>query len=42
MKRINLEKVLWALEDMDHAVDVPRDVAVRARASIDRMLMYSG
>jgi len=42
MKRINLEKVLWALEDMYHAVEVPLDVAVRARASIDRMLMYSG
>ncbi|MBN1546382.1 MAG: quinolinate synthase NadA [Syntrophaceae bacterium] len=42
MKRINLEKVLWALEDMYYEVDVPRDVAVRARASIDRMLMYSG
>ena len=42
MKRINLEKVLWALEDMYHAVEVPRNVAVRARASIDRMLMYSG
>jgi quinolinate synthase len=41
MKRINLEKVLWALEDMHYAVDVPRDIAVRARASIDRMLMYS-
>jgi quinolinate synthase len=41
MKRINLEKVLWALQDMHFAVDVPRDIAVRARASIDRMLMYS-
>ena len=42
MKRINLEKVLWALEDMYHAVEVPLDVAVQARASIDRMMMYSG
>ncbi len=42
MKRINLEKVLWALEDMTHRVEVPRDVMIRARASIDRMLMYSG
>jgi len=42
MKRINLEKVLWALQDMVYAVDVPHDVAIRARASIDRMLMYSG
>lgn len=42
MKRINLEKVLWALEDMTHRVEVPHDVMIRARASIDRMLMYSG
>jgi len=42
MKKINLEKVLWALEDMTHEVDVPGDISVRARASIDRMLMYSG
>ncbi len=39
MKKINLEKVLWSLEDMSHPVEVPRDVAIRARASIDRMLM---
>ena len=42
MKRITLEKVLWALQDMVYADDVPQDVAIRARASIDRMLRYSG
>ena len=42
MKKINLEKVLWALEDMTHQVEVPQEVRIRARASIDRMLMYSG
>ena len=42
MKRINLEKVLWALQDMTHQVEVPHEVMIRARASIDRMLMYSG
>jgi quinolinate synthase len=41
MKRINLEKIMWSLEEMTHQVDVPRDVADRARACIDRMLMYS-
>ncbi len=42
MKKINLEKILWALEDMAHEVAVPRDISIRARACIDRMLMYSG
>jgi quinolinate synthase len=38
MKRITLEKVLWALEDMKHPVEVPAEVAARARQAIERML----
>jgi quinolinate synthase len=38
MKRINLEKVLWSLEDMRHRVEVPADVRERARDAIDRMI----
>lgn len=38
MKRINLEKVLWSLEDMLHRITVPPEIAARARLSIDRML----
>jgi quinolinate synthase len=38
MKRINLEKVLWSLEDMLHRITVPPETATRARLSIDRML----
>jgi quinolinate synthase len=38
MKKITLEKVLWALEDMQHQIRVPEDIATRARASLDRMI----
>lgn len=38
MKKINLEKVLWALEDMDCVVEVPEDIAEKAKHAIDRML----
>ena len=38
MKLINLEKVLWALEDMEPRVTVPRETAGRARGAIERMV----
>ena len=38
MKKITLEKVLWALEDMKPVVSVPADVRERARAAVDKML----
>ncbi len=38
MKKINLEKVLWSLEDMRYEISVPEDVRKRARAALDRML----
>ena len=38
MKRITLEKVVWALEDMQYEVTVPADVAEKARRAIERML----
>jgi quinolinate synthase len=38
MKLNNLEKILWSLEDMIYPVEVPLDVARRARKAIDRML----
>ena len=41
MKLITLEKVLWALEDMQPVIDVPPDIASRARRCIERMLEYS-
>jgi len=38
MKLNNLEKILWSLEDMLYPVEVPPDIAQRAKRSIDRML----
>ncbi len=38
MKLNNLEKLLWSLEDLVYKVEVPEDIAQRAKRSIDRML----
>ncbi len=38
MKRTTLEKVLFAMQDMEHVIKVPQDVAARAKLAIDRML----
>jgi quinolinate synthase len=38
MKLNNLEKILWSLEDMIYPVEVPLDIARRAKKAIDRML----
>jgi len=38
MKRINLEKVLWSLQDMSSEVRVPEEIRSRAKRAVDRML----
>jgi quinolinate synthase len=38
MKKISLEKVAWALEDMQFQVTVPEPVCTDARRALDRML----
>jgi quinolinate synthase len=38
MKKTNLEKILWSLEDMAHAIEVPEEIATRARCCIEAML----
>jgi quinolinate synthase len=38
MKLNNLEKILWCLQDMIYPIEVPPDIAIRAKRSIDRML----
>jgi len=38
MKRIGLETVLWALEEMRYQIEVPEEVRVGAKRAIDRML----
>jgi len=41
MKKITLEKVLWALEDMKHEVKVPEEIREKAKRAVDRMLEIS-
>lgn len=41
MKKIDAEKVLWSLQDMQHRVTVPEEIAVKARRSIEAMLELS-
>lgn len=38
MKLNNLEKILWSLQDLVYKVEVPEDIARKAKRSIDRML----
>jgi quinolinate synthase len=38
MKLNNLEKILWSLEDMVYEINVPQEIAQRAKKSIDRMV----
>ncbi len=41
MKLINLEKVLWSLEDLVYQIKVPFDISAKARLSIQKMLDLS-
>ncbi len=41
MKKIDLEKILWGLEDMQYHITVPNEIASKARGSIERMLELS-
>ncbi len=38
MKKITLEKVLWSLQDLKYEVNVPPEVAAKAKRAIDRMV----
>jgi quinolinate synthase len=41
MKRITLPKALWSLENLEHRITVPPDIAENARGAIDRMVAVS-
>jgi quinolinate synthase len=38
MKLVTLEKIVWALEDMQYKVTVPQEVGTKARNALDRMV----
>jgi quinolinate synthase len=38
MKRITLEKVLWALEELSPEITVPQEIRLKARAAVNKML----
>ncbi len=38
MKLMTLEKIAWALEDMQYKVTVPQDIRIRAQKALDRMV----
>jgi quinolinate synthase len=38
MKLVTLEKIVWALEDMQYKITVPQDITTRAKKAIDRMV----
>ncbi len=40
MKLNNLEKILWSLQDLVYKVEVPEEIARKAKRSIDRMLEF--
>ena len=41
MKMITLPKILAALETLEPKVEIPEDVAMRARVSVERMVAVS-
>ncbi len=38
MKRINLDKILWSLQEMNYEITVPQETMDKARGAIERML----
>jgi len=38
MKLINLEKILWSLEEEQYEISVPEDIIIKAKKAIDKML----
>jgi quinolinate synthase len=38
MKKINLEKILWSLEELSPEVQVPEETRLKAKLAVDRML----
>ena len=41
MKKIDLEKLLWSLKEMETKITVPEEIAIKAKKSIETMLALS-
>ncbi len=37
MKLINLEKIMWSLEDNTYEIKLPDDIIKKARSSLEKM-----
>jgi len=38
MKKITLEKIIWALEDMQYKISVPEAIREKAKIALDKMV----
>ena len=38
MKKITLEKIVWALEDMQYKISVPKAIREKAKKALDKMV----
>jgi quinolinate synthase len=38
MKKIGMDKVLWSLEDMQYKIEVPQEIASKAKLALERMV----
>lgn len=38
MKKITLEKIIWALEDMQYEISVPQEIREKAKQALDKMV----
>ncbi|MHC4583638.1 MAG: quinolinate synthase NadA, partial [Planctomycetota bacterium] len=38
MKKITLEKIIWALEDMQYKISVPESIREKAKIALDKMV----
>jgi len=42
MKMVSLEKIVLALENMQYEIKIPRDIALKAKEALDKMLEITG
>ena len=42
MKLINLEKIMWSLEDSVYEINLPDEIIRKARTSLEKMQEFTG